>query len=144
MKEISYREFQKQMCKLKGEDWLVYGRGGEIVGQWTAGTRVARQEEEEGEAMPDKNIALCQTTGEDLLSKSKNNMEKFLKRVPAEIEVGGEYEGVGFPKLENCIKCGSVHVVGYWSGWEDGEEFVDLAVCKRCAVGKSGIKFKQI
>ena len=107
--------------------------GGEVIGKWTAGVRVARQEEEEEEAMPDK---VCQTNKEDLLSKAKNNMEKFLNRVEPE-----EDEGI----KEECGKCGGVGVVGYWSGWNEemGEEIVDMGVCKRCAVGKSGIKYKQ-
>lgn len=144
MKEISYREFQKQMCKLKGEDWLVYGRGGEIVGKWIAGIRIARHEEE----LEEEDVALPDNNARQDIEKRKSFLELRRKFGAGEFtgakEVGGEYESVNLPKSENCGICESLHIVGYWSGWNEGEEVFDMPICRKCGAGKVGVKFKQI
>lgn len=46
MERISYREFQRGFCKYKMGEYLVYGRGGEVVGHWIPGGKVSDKLEE--------------------------------------------------------------------------------------------------
>lgn len=134
MKEIKLREFQEGLYKVKGEDWLVYGRGGEIVGRWTAGVEDAKQEETVEESVEEEFAEQAKSDAkQDLLSKGKSNMEEFLKKA-ARVEYT---EGM---EVEWCEKCKGVEAVYLWNGWEEGEEYVDYKLCGKCGFKKPGTK----
>ena len=139
MIELRLREFQRGFCKLKEEEILVYGKGGEIIGKWVPSDKINNDVgqasvKEESEFVGQKISNVGQKVSD--IEKAKSNMDKFLARFEEEEE----------EDVEICGKCQHVGIYGYWSGWNEvlGEEIVDMPVCLRCAkMVKVGIKIKE-
>lgn len=148
MKEVSKRDFQINFYAYTrgGEEIAVYGRGGVVVGVWRPASADAVQGEaeelEETEAVAvqvvenavqkrDNAVPQCSAMGKEKLSKSKNNMEEFLKKVPKVEEV--EEEEPEIDPEKKCANCGypaegKVGELTNESGWK---EYLICGVCAR-------------
>lgn len=149
MKEIKLREFQEGLYRLKGEDWVVYGRGGEIIGRWTAGAGDAKQEEDEVEAISEVLLSkeeIAKQEKKERFNKLKALFDagKTVKEIKGEITVHDdgtmENEILSVEEVLRCKKCGKGEAIYYWSAWEDGEEYKDYPLCGKCGFRKPGIK----
>jgi hypothetical protein len=140
MIEIKYREFQRRFCELRGEEMMVYGKGGEVVGHWVPGVKVGKGV---GHVEGSEEV---EVVGQDIGNVSdkdekRERFEELKRRIEGREEEMEEREEV---KEEYCGKCKNKGVVGYWNGYNDvlGEEILNMPVCSRCAkVCKVGIKY---
>lgn len=142
MIEIKYREFQRRFCELRGEEMMVYGKGGEVIGRWTPGVKMGSDVGHAEESGEEEFVGQEVEKVSDMDEKRKK-FEELKKRFEGKLEAE-EVEEREVVKEESCGKCKNKGVVGYWNGYNDvlGEEILNMPVCSRCAkVCKVGIKY---
>ena len=148
MKQISCREFRLKFAAYEREELELTDRNG-TVGWYRPARGNVNNGKGEVEAKVNANV-----NEEEIVNRGKDERSKIFEKLKKEYDIreaGGEESRELEHEIEEepevCAKCGREgNIVGEYSGWEEGEEYVRVPICKACnGAGKNpNVKYRTI